>query len=204
MLILIITSFICMFSALGLFIFLLSKEKRNLGGVRIGGDEIIPNDISGKDLAGAQGEIMVSNFLYLLFNRGEYLLSNLIVVDDNGDRTEIDCVLVTRKGIFCIETKSWVCDIYGSNKSEFWKQVYLEKSMKPKLHKNPVKQNENHCEFLEKSLDFEYPVDNIVIFTKTDNFRFIQSKSVFTLKSFYECYNMLENDVLSTRNYKDR
>ena len=60
-------------------------------------------------------------------------------------------------------------------------------------------QNENHCEILEELLDFHYPVDNIVIFTKQTNFRCIQSKNVFTLKDFKKCYMQLESNQLSKK-----
>ena len=136
---------------------------------------------------------------HLLLKRNEYILSNIVVPSPEGTFYEIDSLLISNKGIFCIETKSWRGNISGGNKDKYWIQSYDGRTKILNKIFNPVMQNEIHCEILEELLDFHYPVDNIVIFTKQTNFRCIQSKNVFTLKDFKKCYMQLESNQLSKK-----
>lgn len=66
--------------------------------------------------------------------------------------TQIDHVVVSRKGIFCIETKSNKGNIYGFSRDESWKQ-YLGNSGKPYLFNSPFRQNKHHVSSLEMLLE---------------------------------------------------
>ena len=168
-------------------------------GIQIGGFDFIPESITGKERKGVKGEKTVNHFLHLLLKRNEYILSNIVVPSPEGTFYEIDSLLISNKGIFCIETKSWRGNISGGNKDKYWIQSYDGRTKILNKIFNPVMQNEIHCEILEELLDFHYPVDNIVIFTKQTNFRCIQSKNVFTLKDFKKCYMQLESNQLSKK-----
>ena len=180
-----------------MFLFFINRSEGN--GILIGGFDFIPDSITGKERKGAKGEKTVNNFLRLLLKKNEYILSNIMVPSTEGTFYEIDSLLISNKGIFCIETKSWRGNITGGNKDKYWVQSYNGRTRICNKIFNPVMQNENHCKILEELLDFRYPVDNIVIFTKQTNLRCIQSKNVFTLKDFKECYFQLENDQLSKK-----
>lgn len=79
--------------------------------------------------------------------------------------TEIDHVVVSRFGIFCIETKSQVGSIYGARKSHDWTQYIYKKSYP---FYNPLKQNYAHVHALEKFLDdkVKSPVHHYVVFPR--------------------------------------
>ena len=66
--------------------------------------------------------------------------------------TQIDHVVVSRKGIFCIETKSNNGNIYGYSRSASWKQ-YLGNSGKPYSLNSPFRQNYHHVKSLEMLLE---------------------------------------------------
>ena len=66
------------------------------------------NDLSITDLKGAEGERYVNSKLELLPEGSEFILTNLLLPTYGGHKTEIDTVLVTKKGIFCIEIKNWI------------------------------------------------------------------------------------------------
>lgn len=145
--------------------------------------------------AGTIGEQIAIRHLRPLLRDDEYLMSNILLPLKNGHKTEIDCVLISRKGIFCIEIKKWVGHIEGNDESEYWIQRYDDLFEKDKKHRNPVKQNEAHCEILERILRTDYQVDNVVMFIELEDDRDIDSKYVFTIKSFPNYYYELEDEV---------
>lgn len=79
--------------------------------------------------------------------------------------TQIDHVVVSRKGIFCIETKSNKGNIYGYSRSESWKQ-YLGNGDKPYTVNSPFRQNRHHVKSLEALLKgrLNAPVHSYVAF----------------------------------------
>lgn len=83
----------------------------------------------------------------------------------NINLTQIDHVLVSRKGIFCIETKSSNGNIYGRSRSEDWKQ-YVGNSGKPYSLYSPFRQNYHHVKSLEMLLrgKLRAPVHSYIAF----------------------------------------
>jgi len=77
--------------------------------------------------------------------------------------TQIDHVVVSQKGIFCIETKSNHGNIYGFTRSEQWNQ-YL--GQKPYKMNSPFRQNNHHVSSLERLLsdDLRAPIHSYVAF----------------------------------------
>ena len=148
------------------------------------------------------GEKVVNYHLRPLLREDEYLLANLLLPLRNGHKTEIDCVLISRKGIFCIETKNWVGHIDGNDDDEYWHQEYDDPYMSDKDHKNPVRQNEGHCGVLERILHNRYGVHNIVIFVKLEDGRGIYSEHAFTVSEFKKHYRGLFDHVLSIEEVK--
>ena len=165
----------------------------------------IPLSVRSSDFAGEWGETLANFHLRPLIRSDEYLLNNLLIPLSNGHNTEIDCVMITRRGLFCIETKRWSGHIEGADNDEDWIQKYDDKRRANKLHKNPVKQNENHCDILARFLDYKYNVDNIVLFINLEDGSGINSEYVFTPRQFKHYYNELDdelniNDIEAIRN----
>lgn len=172
------------------------------GGTQVGGGERIPFFTPANDRAGMWGEKIVNYHLRPLLREDEYLLVNLLLPLKNGHKTEIDCVLISRKGIFCIETKNWVGHISGNDEDEFWHQEYDDPYMSDRDHKNPVKQNEGHCAILERKLHNNYQVDNVVIFADLEDGWGIESDYAFTVRSFKDYYRELNEDELNPSQIK--
>lgn len=166
------------------------------GGHQVGGEEHISFFAPRNDKAGMWGERIVNYHLRLLLRNDEYLLANILLPLNNGYSTEIDCVLITRKGIFCIETKKWVGHIFGNDEDEYWIQQYDDPRMNDRQHKNPVKQNKDHCALLERKLNNKFPVVNIVIFANLEDRRFINSQYTFTVREFRNYYRKLNDDEI--------
>ena len=177
-------------------------DYRDGGGTQVGGGERIPFFTPANERAGMWGEKLVNYHLRPLLREDEYLLANILLPLRNGHKTEIDCVLISRKGIFCIETKNWVGHISGNDESEYWLQEYDDPYMSDRQHKNPVKQNEGHCAVLERKLHNNYQVDNIVIFADLEDGWGIESDYAFTVRSFKDYYRELNDTELNPSQIK--
>ena len=178
------------------FIYLLIHHDRSDykdgGGIQIGGDEKINIFAPANDKAGIHGEKIVNEELRLLLRNDEYLLVNLLLPLKNGRKTEIDCVLVSRKGIFCIETKRWVGHIIGNDEDERWIQQYDDPYKGDITHNNPVSQNKFHCNVLDRILNYKYEIENAVIFCSLEDGSGINSKFVYTVSDFKTWYRSLD------------
>lgn len=145
---------------------------------------------------GEQGEHDVTAYLRMLLQDGECLLTHLLIPLRNGRKTEIDAVLITKRGIFCIEIKNWVGHISGDEFGEDWIQEYDDFARPTRKHKNPVLQNQKHCEVLEEILQENYDVKNIVLFWKIEDRTNLFSSSTFDVASFIPCFQKLPSGKL--------
>jgi len=86
---------------------------------------------------------------------------NLIIPTQNGT-TQIDHVLMSRFGIFVVETKNFNGCIYGSEKGKVWTQFLG--STKNRFQ-NPLHQNYKHTKTLAEHLNIEHSkIQSIVVF----------------------------------------
>jgi len=86
---------------------------------------------------------------------------NLIIQTQNGT-TQIDHVLVSRFGIFVVETKNFNGRIYGSENDKYWTQFLG--STKNKFQ-NPLRQNYKHTKTLAEQLDIDdSKIHSVVVF----------------------------------------
>ena len=154
-----------------------------------------PLNVKSQDFAGEWSERVTTTYLSSLLNSREHILNNLLLPISEWETTEIDAVIITRKGLFCLEIKNWSGIVEGSDEDEYWVQRYLEKNHPSKQLKNPVMQNENHCYALENVFNHRYKVDNVVIFVNLHNKEFIDSQYVFTISEFEEYYSQLDNEL---------
>ena len=167
------------------------------GGKQFGGSENAKFFIPNNERAGIYGERQVNYYLRPLLRADEYLLANLLLPLRNGYKTEIDCVLISRKGIFCVETKNWVGHISGSDEDDYWKQEYDDPAMNDRYHENPITQNRKHCEVLERTLKNKYGVTNIVVFANLEDGWRINSDYAYTIEGYRRYYRQLDDEELS-------
>ncbi len=97
---------------------------------------------------GAVGEYKVSLKLKRL-NKNEYLVLNNILLKKGELTTQIDHIVISRSGIFIIETKNYKGWIHGHENSEYWTQTIYKHKTK---FRNPIKQNWSHVYLLKKVL----------------------------------------------------
>lgn len=126
---------------------------------------------------GKRGEKLVAQVLSQLPE--EYITLNDVVLPTANGTTQIDHIIVSKYGVFTIETKNYRGDIYGDDNRQEWTQLivtevtYSKKWWKTytyvtKCHfYNPVKQSVGHAFRIQERLK-EFPqikVVPIVVFT---------------------------------------
>ena len=115
---------------------------------------------------GEMGEDITHNILMQLPE--EYLIMDDIMLKTDRGTTQIDHIVVSKYGVFAIETKNYRGEIYGNDNSEQWKQIiltdvnYVKKWWKTYIYVtknylyNPVKQAIGHTYAIKKVLK-EWP-----------------------------------------------
>jgi hypothetical protein len=106
-------------------------------------------------LIGKSGERFVSGKL-LDLNRDQYRVIDDLMLPSLGsiDTTQIDHVIVSNFGVFCIETKSYSGWIFGNVHQQHWTQVIYR--YKKKFY-NPLRQNYAHIKAIEKVIGVAFP-----------------------------------------------
>ena len=91
--------------------------------------------------------------------------------DGNSTATQIDHLVVSNFGIFCIETKSYKGWIFGNANQEFWTQVIYR--FKDRFY-NPLRQNFAHVKAVENLLGsqrLKSPITSLVAFPDADKLK---------------------------------
>jgi restriction system protein len=124
-----------------------------------------------------------------------HLLNNVTLPTADGT-TQIDHVLVSRYGIFVIETKNYSGWIFGDARSEHWTQVIYKKKSR---FQNPLRQNYKHIKTVQALLDFLPPeqVRGMVVFTGDAEFKTKRPEDVFTLSELLSTLGKLDTEVMS-------
>ncbi|MBD7915757.1 NERD domain-containing protein [Clostridium sp. Sa3CUN1] len=129
-----------------------------------------------------------------------YKLLNDIMIKSNNGTSQIDHILIGKKGIFVIETKDYSGMIYGDEYSREWTQVINSK--KNKFY-NPIRQNYGHIKTLEKHIDRKNIFISIIVFTNKSTLKKIETDTpviqVKKLKRFirkYKSNNMLTKEEI--------
>ena len=142
------------------------------------------------------GEVIVRRALTTNFPEGSWHLLNNITLEYHNSTTQIDHVLVSRYGIFVIETKHYKGWIFCEEKAKEWTQVIY--SWKNKFQ-NPLHQNYKHLRAVQESLNF-LPPENIlglVIFTGEAEFMSPIPKGVHSVYTLVEYLKTLNTEVIS-------
>jgi Nuclease-related domain len=137
---------LCIFFAVaGLFGFLLGR--RRAVGVRA------YNTIGALRFPKFQnrGETLVSRVLLANFGPPDYHLMNHITIRMEDGTTQVDHILVSRFGVFVIETKDYSGWIFANGAAATWTRVFFRRKFK---FQNPILQNYRHVRAVHGLLDF--------------------------------------------------
>ena len=114
----------------------------------------------------------------------QYVINNLILTNEEKTKSsQIDHVFINKYGIWCIETKDWGGMIFGKETDNTWTQVFKYGEEKYK-HYNPIKQNETHIKYLNKALNYNKEIHNIIVFTNGDISN-VQAENTYDVEMLY-------------------
>lgn len=116
------------------------------------------------------GEALVSEVVQASFRPPDYHLMNHVTLPLEDGTTQIDHVLVSRFGVFVIETKDYRGWIFANARHAKWTQVLFRHRYPLQ---NPVFQNSLHVRAVRSLLDFLPPdaVESVVVFTGEAEFK---------------------------------
>lgn len=142
------------------------------------------------------GEAIVSDVLTKTFPPPMYHLLNNLTIPVKDGTTQIDHVLVSRFGVFVIETKHYQGWIFADSKSPKWTQVVFNKKNK---FQNPLYQNYKHLKSVQALLDFLPPecIKPVVVFSGNGEFRTPLPEGVFNLRGLLAYFQGFKSEVMS-------
>ena len=124
-----------------------------------------------------------------------YRYNNLLIQTERGS-SQIDHVVVSKKGIFVIETKNFSGYIYGNEKSKIWKKYSQGRRFETKFN-SPIFQNYGHIKALKEKLPNINPsaYKNIVVFVGDCKFKVSTYKhTVVYLRNLLGVFHESENE----------
>lgn len=138
----------------------------------------------------------MSRALTRRFEPPDYYLLNHLTLRVKESTTQIDHILVSRFGVFVIETKDYKGRIFASPGTAYWTQVLYRAKFR---FQNPIRQNYKHVCAVRELLDFlpSDAIQSIVVFTGDAEFKSTIPGGVFTLAEFLAYVERHRTEVIS-------
>ena len=143
-----------------------------------------------------QGEAAVRRALTQNFTGTSYHLLNNITLPSDGGTTQIDHVLVSKSGIFVVESKHYSGWIFANASSPTWTQVTFKQKYK---FQNPLRQNYKHIKAIQQVLDFvpSEHIHSLVAFTGDAEFKTERPTGVFDVTGLVQHIRQFTSEVLT-------
>lgn len=120
-------------------------------------------------LTGVLGELRVNRALRTKLDPQDYRLFADLTLPSGDGTTQIDHILVSRFGVFVIETKCMKGWIFGSRDQPAWTQVIFRRKSR---FQNPIRQNYKHVRAVQELLSLEgRKVHDVVVFVGPATFK---------------------------------
>lgn len=118
---------------------------------------------------GVMGEFIVNCLSKIFLNKNEYhLIKNVTLPTDDGT-TQIDHIIISKYGIFVVETKNMKGWIFGQPKQKMWTQKIFKHSSK---FQNPLHQNYKHVKTIETILGLDpKQLHSVIVFVGDSTFK---------------------------------
>lgn len=125
---------------------------------------------------GLIGELIVNILTRFMLDKNTYKLLKNITLPTADGSTQIDHIIVSKYGIFVVETKNYNGWIYGDEKQKTWTQVIYKKKSK---FQNPLHQNYKHIKTLEQLLNIpEENFHSVIVFMGECTFKTPMPKNI--------------------------
>ena len=160
-----------------------------------------------KNSLGKYGEYLIYKHLKDYENDGAKFLFNIYIPKTDETTTEIDVLMISKKGLFVFESKNYSGWIFGKDNQRFWYQTLPSgrgRSYKEKFY-NPVFQNNTHIKYLKRNLGDGIPMYSIITFSERCVFKsvIINNKNIKVIHRqqvnavVTSICNKIPNDVLT-------
>jgi hypothetical protein len=142
------------------------------------------------------GEALVSRVLLFHFGPPDYHLMNHVTLRMEDGTTQIDHILVSRYGVFVIETKDFNGWIFANATDPTWTQVLFRRKSR---FQNPILQNYRHVRAVRALLDFLPPetIKSVVVFSDNAEFKTEIPLGVTTIGQLADYLNRHTEAVMS-------
>jgi len=134
-----------------------------------------------------RGEELLSHFIRTNFGPPDYHLMNHVTLQLKDGTTQVDHILVSRFGVFVIETKDYNKGwIFANANQENWTKVLFNWRFK---FQNPIFQNYRHVRAVQGLLDDFLPpsdIKSVVVFTGDAEFKTEIPQGVFIFSGLLE------------------
>lgn len=143
------------------------------------------------------GEKKVADLLAMEMGFKDYFLFNNIIINSkNNISTQIDHIIVSKFGIFVIESKDYSGWIFGNKDQHSWTQS-MPGAIKFKF-RNPILQNYGHLMALKEMMPFAKDnFFNIVVFTGDAEIKTHPIENVVYLNDLLECIKKHNLEILN-------
>jgi hypothetical protein len=142
------------------------------------------------------GEALLSRVVLTNFVPPDYHLMNHVTLQLDDGTTQVDHILVSRFGVFVIETKHYKGWIFANANQANWTQVLFRHKFR---FQNPILQNLRHVRAVQRLLDFLPTgiVKSAVVFTGEAEFKTEIPEGVFDLSEFVDYLREQTVEVMS-------
>ena len=143
-----------------------------------------------------RGEVLVRRAITKYLSTNSWHLLNNITLKIDDTTTQIDHILVSRYGIFVIETKHYTGWIFGEERAKQWMQVVYGNKYP---FQNPLHQNYRHVKAVQELLDFLPPeqIIGLVVFTGEAEFKTVKPLRIHSLQSLISHLTNLNEELLT-------
>lgn len=143
-----------------------------------------------------RGEALLSRVVQANLGFPDYHLMNHVTLRLQDGTTQVDHILVSRFGVFVIETKDYKGWIFADAKQANWTQVLFKLRFK---FQNPIFQNSRHVRAVQGLLDFLPPgaIKSVVVFTGEVEFKTEVPQGVFHISELMDYLREETVEVMS-------
>ena len=122
------------------------------------------------------GELFVNLLARFRLDKKTYHLINNVTLPTEDSTTQVDHIIVSKYGLFVVETKHLTGWLYGSeNNAEWTQQIYKHKN----TFQNPLRQNYRHTKVLEEILGLmPNKIFSIIVFVGDSTFKTVMPENV--------------------------
>lgn len=146
---------------------------------------------------GILGEFIVNLSARLFLDKEKYHLIKNVTLPTKDGSTQIDHIIVSKYGVFVIETKNMKGWIFGSPNQKMWTQKIYKHSSK---FQNPLDQNYKHVKTLESLLSLEKEqVFSVVVFVGSSKFKTDMPKNILYGSRYIRFIKSKKQLILSGR-----